>query len=200
VAAVVATPAPVPSVVSSAAPAATASSVGRGALASAETLSQPTPTSAGLPCTSADLAGDLVLGSGGGGAWSGALIIRDSSKFDCTVRARVVVAGYTQAGRVIALVRAVGDLAVDMPLRPSSPNVAGEQLPPGRYLVIDLWGRERDDVSQPDGLCRQQDEIAPATFATTLAGAHVTVRNLALDGGAMDGCHGRIDATYAGPS
>jgi hypothetical protein len=68
------------------------------------------------------------------------LIIRDSSKFDCTVRARVVVAGYTQAGRVIALVRAVGDLAVDMPLRPSSPNVAGEELPPGRYLVIDLWG------------------------------------------------------------
>jgi hypothetical protein len=149
---------------------------------------------------STDLAGDLVIGSGGGGAFSGFLIIRNSSTLDCAVQARVVVAGYTQAGRSIADVRAVGDLRVAMTLRPSPPTVAGQELAQGRYLVIELWGRERDDASQPDGLCREQDEIAPVSFRATLGSAQVTVTNLALDGGALEGCHGRVDATYAGPS
>jgi hypothetical protein len=60
---------------------------------------------------------------------------------------------------------------------------------------LDGKGPERDDASQPNALCRQQDKRAPATLELIIGSVRLSVPN--QDAGSVQvtavyGCHGTV--------
>lgn len=85
-------------------------------------------------------------------------------------------------------------LPAGMPTYRDGSNQAG-------YLVAELMGPERDDPRQPDGLCRDQDKLAPATLVLGLGPTTLRVAN--ADGRSRQatqvyGCHGRVLLEHVG--
>lgn len=63
------------------------------------------------------------------------------------------------------------------------------------YLVAFIMGLERDDATQPDALCRPQDEGTPAVLVLSVGTVTVTVTNAdagSLQSASIYGCHGRV--------
>jgi hypothetical protein len=66
---------------------------------------------------------------------------------------------------------------------------------PTGYAVARLFAPERDDPTQPDGLCRSQDEVTPAVFVLSLGTVSLRVPDAgpaSLGVKALYGCHGRV--------
>ena len=66
---------------------------------------------------------------------------------------------------------------------------------PAPYLTADLMGPERDDPTQPAGLCRQQDKLAPAVVVLAIGKLIFRVPNSdprSEQVKAVYGCHGRV--------
>ena len=56
-------------------------------------------------------------------------------------------------------------------------------------------GPERDDPTQPNGLCRAIDKLSPATLTLTIGSTPITVKNAdpaSATNKSIYGCHGRI--------
>jgi hypothetical protein len=81
---------------------------------------------------------------------------------------------------------------------PAHMRPAKEGADPTPYLVAFLDGPERDDPTQPSGLCRPQDELTPATLDLSIGDVTLVVPNqdpAAAGLGeihAVYGCHGRV--------
>jgi hypothetical protein len=66
---------------------------------------------------------------------------------------------------------------------------------PSRYLVADLMAPERDDPTQPNGLCQRQDQLSPANLVLTIGAVTLRVDNGDADARqtkTIYGCHGRV--------
>jgi hypothetical protein len=63
------------------------------------------------------------------------------------------------------------------------------------YLMAYLMGPERDDPTQPNGLCRAIDKLSPATLTLTIGSTPITVTNAdpaSATNKSIYGCHARI--------
>src|SRR5215469_4978704 len=61
---------------------------------------------------------------------------------------------------------------------PAQMNPPREGADESGYLTAFLMGAERDDPGQPDGLCRSQDKLAPATLVLSIGRVALRIRNL----------------------
>lgn len=161
------------------------------------------PTASGSPaskpsapgCRTDQLSARFVGGGYGGGTDLGAIVVWNAGSQPCQLRGSVGFAAYYSGG--------IRDLNAGLvqPLTSGLVRLPAFMLPPrdgqdlSGYLTAYLAGAERDDSSQPNGLCRKQDEGTPAALVLTIGA--LSVRTANSDPGSVQvtssyGCHGRV--------
>jgi hypothetical protein len=159
-------------------------------------MSTPAPPfqpSAG-ECTSGAVRAEFRGGGYGGGNDFGGIWIWNPQSQPCTLRGQVAFAAYFADGsRDLGAVinRTVSFPATTLPANMPAP---GNNTDPSGYMVAGLMGPERDDPAQPNGVCRSEDELSPATLELTLGTVSLRVRNQAAnsDVTAIYGCDGQV--------
>lgn len=148
------------------------------------------------PCRTADLRTTFRGGGLGTGNDFGTLVVWNAGDRPCRLRGR---AGFTASWATGGRDEAAGTdrpvlVSADLPARSPAPR-AGADLSGGPYLQAFLQGPERDDPRRPDGLCRAQDELTPASLRLTVGGVVLVQPNRDPDPGqvpAVYGCHGVV--------
>ncbi len=161
-----------------------------------------TPTSqASMPaaCRTHDLGVRFQAGGYGGGNDFGSIEIWNPGTAQCRLAGTVTFTAFFADGTTDLNARPnrpLTPLNMTLPARMIQP---GEGADPSRYLVALLMGPERDDPAQPDGLCRAQDELTPATLVLSIGRVTLRIRNLDAASPArlgisraVYGCHGRV--------
>jgi hypothetical protein len=163
--------------------------------ASASGRPEATPAITLAPCRTRDLGSRFQGGGYGGGNDFGAIQIWNAGPTRCRLGGAVTLTALFANGATDPNVEPNGHLlplTVTLPAQMSPPTEGTE---PARYLVAYLMGPERDDPAQPNGICRAQDEMAPATFELSIGTVTLVVRNqdpAAPQNHAVYGCHGRV--------
>jgi hypothetical protein len=157
-----------------------------------------TPTVMPAACGTRDLRARFQGGGYGGGNDIGSIQIWNAGATKCRLAGAVTFAAFFANG------------ATDPNAQPNQPPPpltvtlpahmpqASEGADPTTYLVAFLDGPERDDPTQPNGLCRLQDELTPATLELSIGDVTLVVPNqdpAATGPGeihAVYGCHGRV--------
>jgi hypothetical protein len=157
-----------------------------------------TPTPPFLPsaseCTSDAVRAEFRGGENGGGNDFGAIWIWNPESQPCTLRGQVAFAAYlADASRDLGAV-INGTVSFPPTTLPANMPAPPNNADPSNYMFAGLMGPERDDPTQPNGLCRSQDKLAPATLGLNLGTVSFRVRNedVNADVKAVYGCHGRI--------
>lgn len=148
------------------------------------------------PCTAGALRARWVSGGMGGGNDISAILVWNVSAKPCRLAGAASFAAYLASGAPdprAGVINAPRVASAVLPPNTRAP-VDGTARGPGEYLVATLFGGERDDPSQPNGLCRAQDEVAPARLRLTLGALSFTVTNHDPGGDfhAAYGCHGAV--------
>lgn len=156
----------------------------------------PTPKDGSpiVPCRTGDLRARFVSGGLGTGNDFGGIAAWNVAKHRCRLTGAVHFAAYYADG---SLDRNAGPSSTPGPvsvlLQPGmTPYMDGTDGP--TYLFAELQGLERDDPGQPDGMCRVQDKISPATLELRIGSVSLRVFNHDPNGDikAIYGCHGRV--------
>lgn len=161
-----------------------------------------TPTSqASMPaaCRAHDLGARFQAGGYGGGNDFGSIEIWNPRTAQCRLAGTVTFTAFFADGTTDPNARPnrpLTPLSLTLPARMIQPP---EGADPSRYLVAILMGPERDDPAQPDGSCRSQDELTPATLVLSIGRVTLRIRNqdpaspasLGISQ-AVYGCHGRV--------
>lgn len=170
----------------------------------ATSSARPQPTtaravSAASPCTAAALGTRLVSGSYGTGFIAGTIEVWNPGNAPCRVDGAIRFTALLTDGSPDPNAQpglSLRPLAVTLPAQMAPPVARGD---PAAYLAAILGGYFRDDTQQSDGLCRQQDEITPATFVLSIGELTLRVPNQnAADPTGQDGlqllhgCHGNV--------
>jgi hypothetical protein len=146
-------------------------------------------------CNSGQLAARFVGGGYGTGNDFGGIVIWNPGPTPCQLHGPVSFAGYYPDGSRdpnAVPVRAITGGVIRLPGNMRPPH-DGQEL--SGYLTAALMGPERDDSSQPNALCRRQDEGTPAVLVLSIGS--VTVRTTNSDPGSVNvtsvyGCHGWV--------
>ena len=158
------------------------------------------------PCRTRELRARFLAGGYGTGDDFGSIAIWNPGPASCRLTGAVTFTAFFADGSTdptAGTVQHVPRLVVVLPVHAIRPRTA--DLP--GYLTAFLVGFERDDPSQPNGLCRAQDELTPAILVPSIGRVPVYVRNQdqaarASRGisRAVYGCHGHVVlADVAGP-
>jgi hypothetical protein len=158
-------------------------------------LTSPAPQPPAPDCTSSHLDARFVGGGYGTGNDFGEIVIWNPGPEPCQLHGQVSFAGYYPDGSRDANAITEHPITSGIITLPSSMRPPRDGPDQSDYLVALLMGPERDDPSQPDALCRSQDEGTPA--ALVLAVGSVTIRTTNKDPGSAQntsiyGCHGRV--------
>lgn len=168
------------------------------------TIRDPAPTSTTATPTAEIAAcpqGALQARMSGGGMGTGndivSITVWNTSGQPCHLTGDVRFAATDATGAPVTNARlgsAPRTVSVVLPANTPAP-VTGQPLAAGQYLTAIVFGYERDDPNQPNGLCRTQDEITPATLTLGIGQLEFQVTN--HDPGPADvkaayGCHGKI--------
>jgi hypothetical protein len=164
-------------------------------LPSATALTSPPLQPAAPDCVSGQLGARFIGGGGGGGNDFGEIVIWNPGAEPCQLHGHVRFAGYYPDGSrdshaVMAhpLTSAVVTLPSNMPPYRDLQDQSG-------YLAALLMGPERDDPSQPNALCRPQDEGTPAVLVLSLGSVTIRATNEDRESPqntSVYGCHGRV--------
>lgn len=125
----------------------------------------------------------------------GSIVIRNTALQACRIAGAVAFSALFKDGRRDAMAapnRRPAPVDVVLPANMTPYRDGASQA---GYLVADLMGPERDDPSQPDALCREQDKLAPAVLVLRLGPLTFRVANSdpqSPQGEQVYGCHGRI--------
>lgn len=173
--------------------------------ASVPRSSSPTPsasrspgtTSTAMPvaCSAPELGTRFQGGGYGGGNDFGSIQIWNTGASPCRIVGPVTFVALFANGATDPNARPNQLLPpLDVTL-PAHMPPAPEGADPTQYLVAFLDGPERDDPTQPNGMCRAQDELTPTIFELSIG--DVTLRVLNQDPAAPQvhavyGCHGRV--------
>jgi hypothetical protein len=160
----------------------------------------PAATSAVMPaaCRTRDLGARFQGGGYGGGNDIGSIQIWNAGATNCRLAGAVTFAGFFANGATDPEVQPNQPLPPLTVTLPAHMRPAKEGADPTPYLVAFLDGPERDDPTQPSGLCRPQDELTPATLDLSIGDVTLVVPNqdpAAAGLGeihAVYGCHGRV--------
>lgn len=160
------------------------------------TVSTPTPPfqSSAPDCTANFVHAEFRGGGYGGGNDFGGIWIWNPQSQPCTLRGRVAFAAYLSDGSPDPGAVINGTVTFSPTTLPANMPAPQNNADPSNYLVAALMGPERDDPGQPNGLCRSQDELTPATLALTLGTVSLRLRNQDADSQvkAIYGCQGRV--------
>ena len=150
-------------------------------------------------CGARNLGARFQAGGYGGGNDFGSIEIWNPRTAQCRLAGTVTFTAFFADGttdRNARPNRPLTPLSLTLPARMIQPP---EGADPSRYLVATLMGPERDDPAQPDGSCRPQDELTPATLVLSIGRVTLRIRDLdpASPTGlgisrAVYGCHGRV--------
>lgn len=146
-------------------------------------------------CRSGQLKARFVGGGYGTGNDFGAIVVWNPGPTPCQLHGPVSFAGYYSDGSrdpKAVPVRAITSGVIRLPGNMRPPR-DGQDL--SGYLAAYLMGPERDDSSQPNALCRRQDEGTPAILVLTIGS--MTIRTANSDPGSVQvtgvyGCHGQV--------
>lgn len=160
---------------------------------------QPDQASPLATCRAQDLGTRFQAGGYGGGNDFGSIEIWNAGPAQCRLAGAVTFTAVFAGGTIDPKARP------SRPLAPLAVTLPGHMLRPGEgadtsgYLVATLMGPERDDPTQPDGSCRSQDELTPATLILSIGPVILRIRNqdpAALTGQGLSravyGCHGQV--------
>ena len=160
------------------------------------------------PCRTRELRARFLAGGYGTGDDFGSIAIWNPGPASCRLTGAVTFTALFADGSTdskAGVTRQVPRLAAVLPVHAIRPRTA--DLP--GYLTALLAGFERDDPSQPNGLCRAQDELTPAILVPSIGRMVLYVRNqdqaVRASRGisrAVYGCHGDVvleDVTGPGP-
>jgi hypothetical protein len=165
-------------------------------VAAPATVTSTARSSAAPPdCRAGQLDARFVGGGYGTGNDFGTVAIWNPGPTPCQLHGPVSFAGYYPDGsrdRSAGLAHPIAGRTITVPGSMHSPR-DGQDL--SGYLSAHLMGTERDDASQPDALCRRQDEGTPATLVLSIGS--LTFRTANADPGSVQvtsvyGCHGRV--------
>ena len=149
-------------------------------------------------CSTQDLGARFQGGGYGGGSDFGSIQIWNASPAPCQLAGGVTFAASFANGVIDPNAHPnqhLPPLSATLPAHMPPPK---EGAYPTTYLIALLDGPERDDSAQPNGLCRRQDKLTPATLDLTIGDVTLVVRNqdpAATGPGEVDavyGCHGRV--------
>ncbi|WP_157488951.1 hypothetical protein [Pseudofrankia sp. DC12] len=159
----------------------------------------PGPTSGIASCTGDGLGKRFQGGAFGGGFVTGIIEVWNPGDTPCQVSGTVTFTAQTASGATEPNAKAnrTQKISLTLPAQMKPPAEGSDQH---GYLVADLSGFYRDDSQQPDGLCKPQDEVTPATLVLSIGGLTVRVPNedpaiSSTDQGVsrtVYGCHGNI--------
>jgi len=148
-----------------------------------------------LDCDTGKLSARFIGGGYGGGSDFGAIVVWNSGPRSCQLRGSVGFAAYYPGGirdPNARMVRSMTSGLVRLPPFMLAPR-NGQDL--SDYLVAYLMGLERDDASQPNALCRKQDELHPSRLVLTIGSETLPVTNLdpsSVQVTSIYGCHGWV--------
>jgi hypothetical protein len=146
-------------------------------------------------CRAGQLDARFLGGGYGTGNDFGVLVSWNPGPTPCQLHGPVSFAGYYPDGsrdRNAGLAHPIPGGTITVPGGMPPPQ-DGQDL--SGYLAAYLMGTERDDASQPNALCRRQDEASPATLVLSIGS--VTIRTANTDPGSAQvtsvyGCYGRV--------
>jgi hypothetical protein len=125
----------------------------------------------------------------------GSIVIWNRGSMPCRVAGPVRFTAYFAAERPDMQARPNRHVPPVNLVLPANMHPFQDGADPTGYLTAYLMGPERDDPSQPDGLCRQQDKLAPAILVLELGNLTFRVTNSDPSSDQVKnvyGCHGRI--------
>ena len=150
-------------------------------------------------CRTQDLGARFQAGGYGGGNDFGSIEIWNPGPAPCRLAGAVTFTAFFADGTIDPNARPnrpLPPVALTLPARMIRPR---EGADPAGYLVATLIGPERDDPAQPDGSCRAQDELTPATLVLSIGRVTLRIRNQDPTSPtgqgrfrAVYGCHGRV--------
>jgi hypothetical protein len=157
--------------------------------------SSPTTQPSAPDCIASHLDARFLGGGFGTGNDFGEMVIWNPGPQPCQLHGRVGFAGYYADGsqdRNAVMEHPMGSGFITLPGTMPPPRDGQDT---SDYLVALLMGPERDDATQPDLLCRPQDEGTPAALVLSIGS--VTVRTTNKDPRSVQitsiyGCHGRV--------
>jgi hypothetical protein len=125
----------------------------------------------------------------------GGIVIWNTGSMPCRIVGPVTFTAFFSDGRPDANAQPNRSVPpVDVVL-PAKMTAFRDGTDPAGYLTANFMGPERDDPSQPDALCRQQDKLAPALLVLGLGKITFRVTNSdpqSLQVKQIYGCHGRV--------
>jgi hypothetical protein len=165
-------------------------------MSASPTVLSPVATQPPAPdCDTSKLSARFVGGGYGGGSDFGAIVVWNTGPRPCQLRGSVGFAAYYPGGirdPNASVVRSMTSGLVRLP--PVMPQPRDGQDLSG-YLTAYLMGLERDDASQPNALCRKQDELHPSRLVLTIGSETLPVTNLdprSVQVTSIYGCHGWV--------
>jgi hypothetical protein len=146
-------------------------------------------------CRSQTLGMRLQAGGYGGGNDFGSIEIWNAGPAECRLAGAVAFTAVFAGGAIDPNARPSRQLAPVAVMLPGHMLRPGEGADTSLYLVATVMGPEGYDPAQPDGSCRSQDELTPATLVLSIGPVILRIRNqdpAALDNRAVYGCHGQV--------
>lgn len=173
--------------------------------------SSPSPVATGLShrppsaihathrCSVKSLHAAYRAGGFGTGTDFGSIYLWTTAHTNCRLAGRVQFTAETRTGHLDPNAMVLPwhhHRSVDAVLRADNHRPGPRTDPDQGYLVFGLLGFFRDDGSQPDGLCRQADEVRPARLRLAVGSLRWNLRNQELNAPqnrhGVYGCHGNI--------
>jgi hypothetical protein len=165
-----------------------------GPVVASSTAAKTTPLVA-ASCRRRNLVARFAGGGLGTGNDFGEIVIRNAGPSACRIAGAVTFTAFLPN-------RSVDRNAVPNRPLPRVDVVLPAKMAPYRdgkeyagYLAAEVMGPERDDPTQPTGLCREQDKLAPAVLRLTIGRLTFTVTNSdarSVQVTQVYGCHGRV--------
>jgi hypothetical protein len=165
---------------------------------SSSLASSPASSSSSVPaaCSRAALRATLRAGGFGTGNDVGGIWIRNLGSDSCRLSGAVRFSARYADGTLDKQATTSGPVRPVAGMLPGGASAPTSSNPTAfTYLVAYLMGPERDDPTQPNGLCRAIDKLSPATLTLTIGSTPITVKNAdpaSATNKSIYGCHGRI--------
>lgn len=172
----------------------TTSALPRGDLATASAHPTPKDGSPTVTCRTEDLRAKFVSGGLDTKNDFGLIVAWNIAKHRCRLSGAAQFAAYYANGSPDQNAGASGNAGpVDVLLQPRM-NAYVDFSDDSTDLSAVLQGAERDDPSQPNGQCREQDKLTPAILNLRIGGISLRVPNHDPNGDnkAIYGCYGQV--------
>jgi hypothetical protein len=175
---------------------------------SAKQSVRPPPTIShpdAVPCTASQLSFSYVGGGRSGGSNFGGIDIADTSDNACSLTGVVTVTALDASMVTIQAeagwVNSITSPGIYLSAHGSIPKQVSSVPSRDYWAVLELGGDYRDDPTATNGLCAPQNEVTPAYWRITAAGASRDVANSDANASvvAVSGCDGHFDNVDIAP-